>query len=119
MDTVIKDGRLIEFQTSTDKRGGRAFEGVIRQAGRSANIIDVWYWGLCALPIDDLPLSELLSLPLDRKQLRRDSWEGRTVYQIDVEKAGRRLEMWVDPAVNYLIRKTVSALSEKIYENAI
>ncbi len=81
--------------------------GILDEENHFAETLHLWQWALFELPWCKQPLSGLLG-KAQLTAVKSTTDGGRALVYLDVrDPEGRRYEVWVDPGVNYLVRKLV------------
>jgi outer membrane lipoprotein-sorting protein len=85
-------------------------QGAIVAAGQMLGPCDVWYHGLCTLPgpqFRPLTLDELLAAQVEVKTCKRVQEVDVSLIYLELRHASGRLEVWLDPSANYMVRRTI------------
>jgi hypothetical protein len=108
VDTLVGKEITRTLITARGPRGQAGYQGSIAAKEGLHTLVDAWYCGLCKLSVDFLPLYDLLNRPWDRINESAVRQDGLEIYHVEFTRGSYRLEVWVDPAVNYLVRKAVA-----------
>jgi hypothetical protein len=105
-DTLVRDGVVKQYESYPWRKGESARHGLIgvRDQPFSCN---PWAYGLLTFPGQTkyrVPLDELLTDAHRVQSVRRDTRDGRALIHLDLSHDRARLDIWFDPAVNYLAR---------------
>ncbi len=103
---LYKDGVVRRYTIDTQHSGDRGRDGVITTRDIAFNC-NPWTYGLLTFLGRDkfrVSLDELLTQEYRLHSIGRATRDGRELIRLDVSHDRGRIEIWFDPAVNYLAR---------------
>lgn len=105
---IIRDFGNKKGSLFVPQSGGKSVDTAILGNEQTPPVtMHIWEWVLFELPECKAPLSQLLDMG-DVKKLKSTEISGRALIYLDVRLSkDQRYELWVDPAVNYLVRKLI------------